>query len=312
MDSQGVAWAADQPWIATWGYWYGSSSSKSSTKSLNNTADDPLYQKYREGIGQYIFAVPDGDYAVTLRWAEMAASAAGERVMRVMIEAAVVESSLDVYMRAGGRYLAWDKTYTNITVTDGQLNIQFDKASGSRDPMIAAIEVVGVAPSCPGCATPTPAPYTGQRANSGGAGYTDTGGDYWSTDQAWNNDWGYLGGSARSKSNAVAGTNDDALYQKYRENPGEYRFQVPNGAYQVTLKFAEFDVSNGTDRVMRISMEGVVVENALSIWGLVGRYVALDRVYVVNVTDGILNIAFAQNGGRKVPVVSAIHIAPQP
>ncbi len=338
-DSLGKQWATDQVWVNTWGYSYASSSAKSSTKTLNNTVDDALYQKYREGIGQYIFAVPNGNYNVRLRWAEMAASAAGARVMKVTIEGVIVESSLDIYVKAGGRYLAWDKTYTGVTVTDGQLNIQFDKVSGSYNPMIAALEVLETVPPtptptptptntpCPLCPTdtptptptktptptltPTPLPYSGQRVNSGGLAYTDTSGYTWSADQAWNNVWGYTGGTAKSTTTAVAGTNDDPLYQKWRESPGEYRFAVPNGNYQVTLKFAEFEVTKSTDRLMQITIEGVVVESSLSIYGLVGKAVALDKVYTTTVSDGILNIAFAAaSGSRKPPVVSAVRVAP--
>ena len=311
-DDQNQTWDADQIWTSTWGYAYGNSSAKSSSHSLANTVDAALYQKYREGNGQYVFVVPNGSYSVRLRWAEMAANSAGERVMRVTIEGAVVENNLDVYVRAGGRYLAWDNTYATIAVSDCQLNIQFDKVSGSRDPMIAAIEVLGAAPANTPCSTPTPTPFAGQRANSGGQGYSDAAGAPWSADQSWDGVWGYTGGNAKSSNAAVAGTDEDLLYQRWRENPGEYRFAVPNGTYQVTLKFAEFEVSKASDRVMRVMIEGVQVESALSIYGQVGKGVALDKTYTTTVSDGILNLTFATaSGSRKPPVVSAIRIAPQ-
>ncbi len=311
-DDQNQTWDADQIWTSTWGYAYGNSSAKSSSHSLANTVDAALYQKYREGNGQYVFVVPNGSYSVRLRWAEMAANSAGERVMRVTIEGAVVENNLDVYVRAGGRYLAWDNTYAAIAVSDCQLNIQFDKVSGSRDPMIAAIEVLGAAPANTPCSTPTPTPFAGQRANSGGQGYSDAAGAPWSADQSWDGVWGYTGGNAKSSNAAVAGTDEDLLYQRWRENPGEYRFAVPNGTYQVTLKFAEFEVSKASDRVMRVMIEGAQVESALSIYGQVGKAVALDKTYTTTVSDGILNLTFATaSGSRKPPVVSAIRIAPQ-
>ncbi|MGC8786912.1 MAG: S8 family serine peptidase [Anaerolineae bacterium] len=155
--------------------------------------------------------------------------------------------------------------------------------------------------------TPTPTPYL-QRVNCGGTSYTDSQGQVWAADQAWNGSWGYMNGTAKSSTNAVNGTIDDALYQSWRENPVEYRFAVPNGTYKVTLRFAEFEVSKANDRVMRITIEGVVVEGRLSIYSLVGRYTALDRQYQVTVSDGVLNIAFAKDGGKKNPVVSAIEV----
>ena len=108
---------------------------------------------------------------------------------------------------------------------------------------------------------------------------------------------------------AVAGTEDDLLYQKHRELVGEYRFTVPNGPYLVTLKFAEFATDKPTDRPMKITMEGVEVEGALSVVGVVGKATALDREYTVNVSDGVLNIAFARAAGAgKNPAISAIAV----
>ena len=106
----------------------------------------------------------------------------------------------------------------------------------------------------------------------------------------------------------MAGTTDDGLYQKWRDAPGEYRFTVPNGNYEVTLKFAEFATTKSTARIMRITLETTIVENALSVYGLVGKAVALDKVYTIAVSDGVLNIAFAKNGGTLNPMVSAVQV----
>jgi len=154
---------------------------------------------------------------------------------------------------------------------------------------------------------PPPTPYL-QRVNCGGTRYTDSQGQEWAADQAWDGSWGYMNGAAKSSTVAVNGTVDDPLYQCWRENPVEYRFAVPNDTYWVTLRFAEFEVSKSTDRVMRITIEGALVEERFSIYGLVGKYTALDREYQVTVSDGVLNIQFAKNGGKKNPVVSAIEV----
>ncbi|MBC8263865.1 MAG: hypothetical protein H8E47_07045, partial [Anaerolineales bacterium] len=88
----------------------------------------------------------------------------------------------------------------------------------------------------------------------------------------------------------------------------EYRYTLPNGDYEVTLKFAEFEVDDATDRQMRITIEGMVVEDALSIYGEVGQDAALDRIYQVTVSDGELNVVFEKSGGEKHPVISAIAV----
>ena len=149
--------------------------------------------------------------------------------------------------------------------TDGNAHIHADgnththpTATPTRTPTATPTRTPTATPT----ATPTsPPPAYLQRVNSGGANYTDTGGLLWSADKAFaTGSWGYTGGTAKSTTTAVAGTNDDLLYQKRREAPGEYRFTVPNGTYQVRLKFAEFDVTKAGDRKMTIRLESTTVE----------------------------------------------------
>jgi hypothetical protein len=328
-DTQGGVWAADKAYAAgSWGYTTGSA--LSSTSAVAATNDDLLYQKYREGPGEYRFTLPNGAYVVTLKFAEFTATKTSDRKMQIAMEGIVVESGLSVY-GVVGKNTALDRAY-NVTVSDGLLNIVFSKASGARkEPTISAIEVrsdlpptptptaTATATPCATCptptftptptATPTAPPYD-QRVNAGGSTYTDSQGQVWAADKAYvTGSWGYTTGSARSSVAAVAGTNDDLLYQKYREIVGEYKFTVPNGVYEVTLKFAEFVVNNGVDRIMKITMEGMVVESGLSVYAQVGKDTALDTVYTVTVNDGVLNIAFAKgSGAKKSPAISAIRV----
>jgi chitinase len=156
--------------------------------------------------------------------------------------------------------------------------------------------------------SPTPTPYL-VRVNCGGTAYVDTQGQGWAADKAFVvGSWGYTAGSARSSTKAVNGTTDDPLYQKYRELAGEYKFTVPNGTYEVRLKWAEFGTTSPTGRIMKITLETTIVESSLSVYSVVGAYTALDRVYTVSVNDGVLNVVFAQNGGSKVPMISAIQV----
>ena len=336
VDSQGAMWAADQVWDGNWGATAGTS--KTSTRAVSNTEDDALYQKRRESPGAYRFNLPNGAYQVGLYFAEFDVIKSTDRVMRITIEGVVVESSLSIYGQVG-RYAALTKSY-QVTVNDGQLNIQLDKAGGSNPPVISAVMISQTAPptptptatstptatptntpcvTCPtatptpvATATPTSAPYT-QRANNGGAVFTDGQGQAWAADKAFaSGSWGYTAGTAKSTTTAVAGTTDDALYQKWRSAPGEYRFTVANGAYEITLRFAEFEATRSSSRVMKITIEGVVVENTLNVNTLVGNAVALDKVYQTTVADGVLNIAFAKNGGKLDPMVAAIQIRKLP
>ena len=328
-DSLGQVWDPDQAY-ATGGWGYVSGTAKSSTTAVNGTVDDLLYQKYREGMTAYQFTVPNGQYQVTLKFAEFAASSSKQRIMKITIEGVVVESALNVLALAG-KATAFDRTYTT-TVADGILNIAFAQNGGSYKPMVSAIEVKSAeagptgtgteptpiatnVPIATATNTPTPTPTPTRpaysvRVDAGGPTFTDGQGLTWQADQAFSaGSWGYIGGSPGSSTVAVAGTKDDLLFQKYRQGMSEFRFTVPNGSYQVQLRFAEFAATGPGQRVMEITLEGTPVESALDVYAAAGGAArALDRTYQVTVNDGILNIGFAQVGGALPPMVSAIEI----
>ena len=196
----------------------------------------------------------------------------------------------------------WDQLYGH-----GRLDINqalLDAGGSTPTPSPSATSTPSPMPS----PTPTSAPYL-KRAHGGSTTtYVDTSGQTWEVDQAYGGGWGYAAGSAKSSSRAVSGTSDDPLYQKYREAPVDYRFDVPNGDYEVTLHFAEFSVRRSGDRKMRVSIEGNQEENALDIYAEVGRYAALDRTYSTTVNDGQLMLQMTKNGGRKQPIISAIFV----
>ena len=103
-------------------------------------------------------------------------------------------------------------------------------------------------------------------------------------------------------------TTEDALYQKYRLGTWEYRFTVPNGTYDVKLKFSEFSVSSVGGRLFNVAIEGASVENGFDIYKLAGKATALDRSYVTTVSDGLLTIAFTQTTGTNGAIVSAVEV----
>ena len=151
------------------------------------------------------------------------------------------------------------------------------------------------------------------QSTNGGTTFTDSLGQSWAADKAFaTGSWGYSTGSSKSSSAAVGNTTDDLLYQKYRELAGEYRFTVPNGNYNVTLKFAEFAYASPTDRTMKITLESTVVEAALNIYAVAGLNTAHDRTYSIAVTDGVLNIIFAKGpSAGRTPEVNAIWVRGQ-
>jgi parallel beta-helix repeat protein len=113
-----------------------------STKSaIANTTADALYQTERYGNFKYAFAVENGTYDVTLKFAEIYWGAAGKRVFDVKVEGALVLNDLDIFRMAGGKNVAWDKTF-EVEVRDGRLDLDFITVADQAK--IGAIEITPV------------------------------------------------------------------------------------------------------------------------------------------------------------------------
>ncbi len=121
-----------------------------------NTLDDRLYQSYR-WFGDFNYDIPvlDGNYDVTLHFAETFPGSSGVKAFNVDIEEINFFNNIDIVAAAGGTETAFVVTY-NVTVVDGQLDIHLYK-SGADNPLICAIEAVridGVLNNPPFLATP--------------------------------------------------------------------------------------------------------------------------------------------------------------
>ena len=105
---------------------------------ISGTTDDPLYQTERWG-NSFSYSIPmvNGDYEVTLMFAEINFNSAGKRVFNVAIEGTQVITNLDIWAKVG-KDAAYNETHV-ITVSDGQLNIAF--SPGIENPKISAIQV---------------------------------------------------------------------------------------------------------------------------------------------------------------------------
>lgn len=130
-DPLGRLWSADN----------GSStgSTYSVTSAISGTSTPTLYQTERYGTFQYQFAVPDGDYAVNLKFAELYFTATGQRQFNVKINGKKVLTNFDVVAAAGGGLKAVDRSFP-VTVAGGQLTIQFIPVVST--PTVNAIEIL--------------------------------------------------------------------------------------------------------------------------------------------------------------------------
>jgi subtilisin family serine protease len=153
-----------------------------------------------------------------------------------------------------------------------------------------------------------------QGINAGGGAYTTGTGNSYAADRAYaSGAYGWVGSSStRSTALPIAGTDDDPLYQNGRVGMTSYRFDVPDGVYKVDLSFAEVQNRRAGGRVFSVSLEGgAVLSNFDIVAAAGGQRTAYDRSFLVEVTDGVLNIGFTAQRG-DAPLINAIFVTELP
>ena len=114
MDSVGQSWSADKYFVG--------GTSKTYSATVSGTSDANLYQSERFGTTlTYQIPVANGNYEVTLDFAEMFWTAAGKRVFNVTIQGQTVLQNFDIWALAGAK-AAVQRTFV-VAVTTGMLNI---------------------------------------------------------------------------------------------------------------------------------------------------------------------------------------------
>jgi hypothetical protein len=92
---------------------------------------------------------------------------------------------------------------------------------------------------------------------------------------------------------AIAGTKEEAVYKDVRDRMYGYHLLVPDGIYEVTLKFCEGEFDRKGSRVFDVIIQGKKVAEKLDIFERAGRYKALDLVFKnIEVAAGRLAIDF--------------------
>lgn len=287
-DSAGQSWSADTGYTggALWAV----------GAAIANTTAQPLYQTCRWGAFGYNFAVPNGTYTVTLRFAEVSAYGPGQRMFNAAINGSAVLANFDIYANAGGMFIPIDKSFP-VSVSNGQISIQFTYGAANA-PMVNAIQIVQGASGQATSTLPT------MRINSGGPAYTDSTGQTWATDNS------YYGGAIWAVAANIANTNDPTLYQTCRYGVFTYIATVPNGNYTVTLKFAETGIYGVGQRTFNVALNGAEALTNFDVFAAAGgMYTAVDRSFPLTVTNGLISIQFT-NGTASSPMVNAIQVVP--
>ena len=131
--------------------------------------------------------------------------------------------------------------------------------------------------------------------------------------ETWIGDYDFVGGTsvATAATADIAGTEDDDLYIVSRVGSDfTYSYDLPNGDYEVTLRFAEPQIQVAGLRVFDALVEGVIEVDDLDLAASVGRWVAYDVPITTSVVDGQLDIQLVSSVGNAV--ISAIAIRSVP
>jgi hypothetical protein len=151
----------------------------------------------------------------------------------------------------------------------------------------------------------TPAPTTTIRLDVGNtAAFTDGAGNAWLPDQFGS------GGTVGYKSDAIDNTVDDDLYRTYRFGNFNYAVPVANGTYVVYLEFIETWWGAPGQRVFSVSAEGATTVANIDLYAIAGKFTAVQRMFSVTVTDGVLNLSFTSSVDNAI--VSAIALVQRP
>jgi beta-galactosidase len=89
--------------------------------------------------------------------------------------------------------------------------------------------------------------------------------------------WGHVGGASARTHHRIHGSVDDPLWQTVREGVEAYRFDVPDGDYEVELGFVEIEHDEAGRRVFDVAVNGRIVIEALDLAADHGRYVAVSH-----------------------------------
>ena len=141
----GEAWQnyfADQIWTEELehGYTGGNQVHLPDTTYFNNTTEDEIYRSELCDALFYNVSLPEGQYKVTLMFAETEFNSPSARIFNVFAEGQLVLDNLNIYAEAGlQQFTAVEKTLPELAVSDGILNLYFESLLGK--PVISGIKI---------------------------------------------------------------------------------------------------------------------------------------------------------------------------
>ncbi|MFI5370524.1 MAG: glycoside hydrolase family 2 TIM barrel-domain containing protein [Candidatus Eisenbacteria bacterium] len=119
--------------------------------------------------------------------------------------------------------------------------------------------------------------------------------------------WGRIGGMPHLTHHRIFGTHDDLLFQATIEGIRSLRFDVPDGEYDLELRFAETQDRRPGERVFDVTVNGRSWCAGLDLAGTVGPYTAVTKTTRVVAREGTgIRVDFTT--GRGETTVSAVRL----
>ncbi|HVF39320.1 MAG TPA: malectin domain-containing carbohydrate-binding protein, partial [Gemmatimonadaceae bacterium] len=139
--------------------------------------------------------------------------------------------------------------------------------------------------------------------------YAEPGGPVWTADRTYSSgSFGHIGGERKmfDKDLAIQASDDTPLFFTYISGIESYRMDVPDGDYDIELRFAEPDAKPG-ERVFGVAVNGKKVEEALDLSKAHGIAKAASIVSNATAAGGKgLTINFTAIKGK--PILNAIRV----
>jgi len=120
------------------------------------------------------------------------------------------------------------------------------------------------------------------------AQFIDQRGQVWAADQPYRpGSWGYIGSetTTTATSRNVLNTAEDPLYQTVLEGLATYRFDVPDGDYEMELRFVEYKFSEPRQRVFGIVVNSRLLIEQLDLAKEYGTMQAISRRFRVRASE---------------------------
>lgn len=145
--------------------------------------------------------------------------------------------------------------------------------------------------------------------NVGGhAHYLPKHGDGWVPDRQYKRGgWGAVGGEDKLTHHNILNSHMEPLYQFYREGLNSYRFDVPDGEYELELFFAEPEYQKPGKRVFSVAVNERNILNQLDLAGQFGAGWPFSKKISVLAKDGDgIRITFKDLKGE--PILNGIRL----